>query len=127
MTSSCGRVLRSALREVDVPAHLSSKHHTHTDGVDVGLVTRERLPAHAVPDVPQFDRGVAGPRDKGALIGRQGQAHDVAGVAGKHGGLLTRLDVPQCTEAKRERGSEKVHVCGRSGPCRLTRWCLLNW
>lgn len=68
-------------------------------------MTRERLPAHAVPDVPQFDRGVAGPRDKGALIGRQGQTHDVAGVAGEHGGLLTRLDVPQCAEAKRKHGS----------------------
>lgn len=110
MTSSRGRVLLSALREVDVPAHLSGKHHTHADGVDVGLVTRERLPAHAVPDVPQFDRGVAGPRDEGALVGRQGQAHDVAAVAGEHRGLLTRLDVPQRAGAKRERGSNRVRA-----------------
>lgn len=34
--------------------------HTHTDGVDVRLVACEGLPAHAVPDVPQFDRSVAG-------------------------------------------------------------------
>lgn len=74
--------------------------HTHTDGVDVRLVACEGLPAHAVPDVPQLDRGVAGPRHKGAEVGRQGQTHDVTAVARENRGLLTRLDVPQCTEAE---------------------------
>lgn len=120
MTSSRrGGVLPRAPRGPAVPAHLSSTRHTHTDGVDVGLVTREGLPAHAVPDVPQLDRGVAGPRDEGALIRGQGQAHDVAGVAREHRGLLTRLDVPQGTEAKREHGSDRVHARGRPGPARF--------
>lgn len=89
--------------------------HTHTDGVDVRLVTRERLPAHAVPDVPQFDRGVAGPRHKGALVGRQRQAHDVAGVAGEHRGLLARLDVPQRTGTKTEDGSAQRTSTSEAG------------
>lgn len=76
----------------------------------------ERLPAHAVPDVPQFDRGVAGPRDKSALIGRQRQAHDVAGVAGEHRGLLTRLNVPQCTETTTEDRSARGKSTSEAGP-----------
>ncbi len=78
----------------------SCPEHTHTDGVDVWLVACEGLPAHAVPDVPQFDRGVAGSRHKGAEVGRQGQTHDVAAVAGENRGLLTRLNVPQRTGAE---------------------------
>lgn len=78
-------------------------------------MTRERLPAHAVPDVPQFDRGVAGPRDKSALIGRQGQAHDVAGVAGEHRGLLTRLDVPQRAETRTEDRSAQRKSTSEAG------------
>lgn len=66
-------------------------------------MAREGLPAHAVPDIPQLDRGVAGSRHKCAEVGRQGQAHDVAGVAREHRGLLTRLNVPQCTGAQRQR------------------------
>lgn len=114
MTSSCG-FLRSAVHGGEAPAPLSGTGHTHTDGVDVGLVTCERLPAHAVPDVPQFDRSVAGPRDKRALIGRQGQAHDVAGVAREHRGLLTRLDVPQCTGTKREDRSARRKCASEAG------------
>lgn len=76
---------------------------THTDGVDVRLVACEGLPAHAVPDVPQLDRGVAGSRHEGAQVGRQGQTHDVAAVAREDRGLLTRLDVPQRTEGQRAR------------------------
>lgn len=91
---------------------------THTDGVDVRLVACEGLPAHAVPDVPQLDRGVAGSRHKGAEVGRQGQTHDVAAVARENCSLLTRLDVPQCTgaesaELKTLISSEKtcLHIC----------------
>lgn len=57
----------------------------------------EGLSAHAVPDVPQFDRGVTGSWYEGAEVRWQGQAHDVAAVARENRGLLTRLDVPQCT------------------------------
>lgn len=120
-----------ALREGDAPAHPSSTGRTHTDGVDVRLVACERLPAHAVPDVPQFDRGVAGPRDKSALIGGQGQTHDVAGVAGEHRGLLTCLDVPQCAgdENRKDRSAQKKKS-PRVRPVwtslALTTWCLLN-
>lgn len=74
--------------------------HTHTAGIDVRLVSREGLPAHAVPNVPQLGRRVAGSRHKGVEVGRQRQTHDVTGVAREHRGLLTRLDVPQCTGAK---------------------------
>lgn len=71
--------------------------HTHTDCVDVRLMARERLSAHAVPDVPQLNGGVTGSGHKGAEVWRQGQAHNVTAVARKHRGLLACLDVPQCT------------------------------
>lgn len=67
---------------------------THTDGVDVGLVTRERLPAHAVPDVPELDGGVAGTRQEGVQVRRQRQTHDVSAVSRERSDLLPRLDVP---------------------------------
>ena len=94
---------------------------THTDGVDVRLVACEGLPAHAVPDVPQFDRGVAGSRHKGAEVGRQGQAHDVAAVAREDRGLLTRLDVPQCTGG-RER--TELPVSSGKGVFARARQCV---
>lgn len=88
--------------------------HTHTDGVDVWLVACEGLPAHAVSDVPQFDRGIAGSWHKCAEIGWQRQAHDVASMARENRGLLTRLDVPQCTGAERaelgHRSDQKANV-----------------
>lgn len=63
----------------------------------------EGLPAHAVPDVPQFSRSVAGSRDEGTEVRRQGQTHDVTGVARENRGLLTRLNVPQCAGDKGQR------------------------
>lgn len=89
------RYINSAFR---LRGHSCSDHtRTHTDGVDVRLVACEGLPAHAVPDVPQFDRGVAGPWHKGAEVWRQGQTHNVTGVACENRRLLTCLDIPQCT------------------------------
>lgn len=81
---------------------------THTGSIDVRLVTCEGLPAHAVPDVPQLDRSIAGPWHEGAQVRRQGQAHDVAGVAREHSGLLTRLDVPHRTEIREQRVSDDL-------------------
>lgn len=107
--------------------------HTHTDGVDVRLVACESLPAHAVPDVPQFDRGVAGPRHKSAEVRRQGQAHDIASVPRENRGLLARLDVPQCTGAERTVLRHRSAEEDMEDACMslfaflwLTMWCLLN-
>lgn len=78
---------------------LSPQRHvrTHSHSVDVGHVSGEGLPAHAVADVPQLGGGVAGSWDEGLVVWTERQAHHVPSVAGKGGGLLARLDVPQCT------------------------------
>lgn len=78
---------------------LSPRRHvrTHSHSVDVGHVSGEGLPAHAVADVPQLGGGVAGSWDEGLVVWTERQAHHVPSVAGKGGGLLARLYVPQCT------------------------------
>ena len=73
---------------------------THADGVDVGHVTSEGLPAHAVPDIPQLGGRVTGPRHKGLEVRAEGQAHHVPRVARETGGHLASLDVPQSAESK---------------------------
>lgn len=100
MCKNCWSALFKLCRISDKNTGWSRPQHTHTDGVDVRLMACKGLSAHAVPDVPQFDRGVAGSWYKGAQVGRQGQAHDVTAVARENRGLLTCLNVPQCTEAE---------------------------
>lgn len=69
----------------------------HRHCVDVRDVAGEGLSAHAVPNVPQLGRGVAGSGHKGLVVGAQRQTHDIACVASEGGGLLASLYVPQCT------------------------------
>lgn len=115
------------------PLSCSSRdnEHAHTDGVDVRLVAREGLPAHAVPDVPQFDWGVAGSRHKCTEVGRQGQAHDITGVARENRGLLTCLDVPQCTGTETQK--VRTEICLEKHVAlglRLDLWhspCGVSW
>ena len=55
----------------------------------------EGLSAHSFSDVPQLGGSVARPGHKQPGVGRQGQAHHVAGVPGEGGRLLAGLNVPQ--------------------------------
>ena len=61
----------------------SSPPPTHHYGVDVALVSSEGLYTVAAPDVPQFRRGIAGPRDKCLLVRGEGQGHHVACMPGE--------------------------------------------
>lgn len=70
---------------------------TYADGIDIGLVTRKRLAAHAVANVPQFGRSVASARDKSAEVGRERERHDVARVSSVRSRLRASLYVPQRT------------------------------
>lgn len=85
---------------------------THADGVDVGLVAGEGLPAHALPHVPQLGRGVAGAGDEQSGVRGEGQAHHVPGVPRERGGLLARLDVPQSTGAGDTGQAESPRLLG---------------
>lgn len=76
------------------------RDRTHGDGVDVGHVAREGLPAHAVPNVPQLGRGVTSSGHKGLEVWAERQTHHVPRVAGEAGGLLACFYVPQCTARK---------------------------
>lgn len=70
---------------------------TYTDGVDVGLVAGEGLPAHSFSNIPQFGRGIAGTRNKTPGIGGKGQTHHISSVPSKCGCLLTSFYVPEST------------------------------
>jgi len=87
----------SECREITVMYISLSSVFTHTDSVDVWLVTGERLSAHAVSDVPEFNGGVTGPRDEGPRVWSQWQTHHISTVTREQRGLLTSLDVPQST------------------------------
>jgi len=86
---------------IPVLRHLMTlRTRSYTDGVDVRLVASEGLSAHSFSDVPQLGGGVARAGHKQPGVGRQGQAHDVAGVPGERGGLLAGLDVPEGAAAE---------------------------
>lgn len=55
----------------------------------------ECLLAHAVPNVPEFGRGIAGARDEALVVGGQRQRHNVTRVPGERCALLARFNVPQ--------------------------------
>ena len=82
---------------------------TYADGIDIGLVTRKRLAAHAVANVPQFGRSVASARDESAEVGRQRERHDVARVSSVRSRLRARLYVPQCAAIGKIRNQYHHH------------------
>lgn len=73
------------------------RQNTHTDGVDVRLVASEGLSAHALTDVPEFGRGIAGSWHEQPGVRSQRQTHHIPGVTRECGRLLTGLYVPEST------------------------------
>lgn len=75
---------------------------THTDSIYIRNMSRERLSAHSVSDVPQFRGRIAGTWHKGPRVWTESQAHHISTVPCECGGLLTSLNVPQSTAKEKE-------------------------
>ncbi len=122
--------------------------HTHRHGVDVRLVARERLLAHAIANVPKLMKrrrflvrlnhnkkdlllylcgSVAGAGDEGSRVGGERQRHDVAGVPREGGALLPGLNVPQGTSNKNHKWLVLVTLQIHSKSHPLTRSCRPSW
>ena len=68
------------------------------DGVDIGVVSSERLTALLLPNIPQLRKCVTSARHELIVVERiDAQAHDIAQVIGEFGDLLASLDIPKHT------------------------------
>lgn len=69
----------------------------------------ERLPARALPDVPQLGCEVTRPRDEEPEVWGHGQGHAVSLMSRKDGLLGSSFNVPQ--DAEGEQGQVKGQTC----------------
>lgn len=81
------------------------------NGIDVGLVSGERLDGLAGTDIPQFGESVACTGNEDVLVGRvDADRHHVTQVVGELGDLGTRLNIPQHTGHIAGRGNDAAVI-----------------